>query len=78
MSLPSDLIAGLGGAQRGPGHHGHLDGAVLLVHHQVQLLLQGFAGGLQRQQLGLDAVQPQAYGLVDGIQERLGREEKAR
>lgn len=78
VSLPSHFIAGLGGAQRGPGHHGHLDGAVLLVHDQVQLLLQGFAGGLQGQQLGLDAVQPQAYGLVDGVQERLRGRRRSR
>lgn len=68
---PSHFVAGLRGAQRGAGHHGHLDGAVLLVGDQVQLLLQRLARRLQGLELGLDAVQPQAYGLVDGVEEGL-------
>lgn len=71
--LPSHFVACLGGPKRGSCHHGHLDGAMLLVHDEVQFLFQGLAGCIQGQQLGFDAIQPQAYRLVDGIQERLGK-----
>lgn len=36
--LPSHFVARLGRAKRGACHHGDLDGAVLLIGDQVQLL----------------------------------------
>lgn len=40
---------------------------MLFVGDQVQLLLQGLARGIQGLQLGLDTVQSQADGLVNGV-----------
>lgn len=71
--LPSHFVACLCCPKRGSCHHGHLNGAMLLVHDKIQFLFQGLAGCIQGQQLGFDAIQSQAYCLVNGIQEGLGK-----